>query len=191
MPRNFKLIGTFLISFAASLGLSAQEAVKFKDVLLDGKPAKLNIITGEVTLIKLEDQIPETKADSLNIKPIIIANTPVKSNSDVSKIVTDDDADFYVVQEGDNLFRISVSYNTSLTILKEANNLETTLIKKGQKLRVRNFDQYKSEPTLWIVKKGDNLYRIALETGLTVDAIKSLNGLTNDKIYIGQELRLK
>ncbi|WP_179349018.1 LysM peptidoglycan-binding domain-containing protein [Winogradskyella pacifica] len=105
----------------------------------------------------------------------------------------DVDSDFHIVKEGDNLFQLSIKYNTSLSELKKANNLETTLIEVGQKLRVQNFDTVtKEEQSLvWIVTKGDNLYRIATEKGTTVKALMRINGLKSDVIKIGQKLQLK
>jgi LysM repeat protein len=191
MQRSFKLIVTILISFTATMGLMAQEVVTFKDVLLDGKPAKLNVATGEITLAKLKEQIIETKVDSVITKPITATKPQTIAGHDQSVVSTEGTSDFYIVQDGDNLFKISVNYNTSLAILKKANNLESTLIRKGQKLRVRNFDKVDNKLSVWIVKKGDNLYRIAMHTGTTVSAIKRINGLTSDTIYIGQQLQLK
>jgi LysM repeat protein len=40
------------------------------------------------------------------------------------------------------------------------------------------------------VKSGDTLIRIAKAHGTTVKAIKSLNGLTTDRIKVGQKLNL-
>ncbi len=40
------------------------------------------------------------------------------------------------------------------------------------------------------VKKGDSLYSISKKLGVSVEKIKSLNGIVNDKIYIGQVLNV-
>lgn len=173
----------------------AQDDVKFKDVILDGKPAKLNVVTGEVTLVQLSEQNSETKTDSLRVAPILVTNSQnIKPSNapEISKVKPSKDEllDYYIVKEGDNLFQISLKYNTSIDALKKANNLQTNLIKKGQKLRVRNFYEEPKVSSIWIVKKGDNLYRIAIKNGTTVKAIKRLNGLTSDVIEIGQKLRL-
>ena len=41
-----------------------------------------------------------------------------------------------------------------------------------------------------VVQPGENLYRISLRYGTTVEAIMAANGLTNYNIYVGQELHI-
>ena len=41
-----------------------------------------------------------------------------------------------------------------------------------------------------VVQRGENLYRISLRYGVTVQAIMVANGLTNEDIYAGQQLRI-
>ncbi|HOQ98893.1 MAG TPA: LysM peptidoglycan-binding domain-containing protein [Anaerolineae bacterium] len=40
----------------------------------------------------------------------------------------------YIVQRGDNLFRIALRFNTSVALIMKANGLQTTTLKAGQKL---------------------------------------------------------
>ncbi len=42
--------------------------------------------------------------------------------------------------------------------------------------------------TIHTVQPGENLFRISLRYGVTVDAIKSTNGLSSDIVYVGQHL---
>ncbi|WP_225036221.1 LysM peptidoglycan-binding domain-containing protein [Winogradskyella sp. SM1960] len=198
MRKGYKLILTFLISFTSLMGSYAQDEVKFKDVILDGKPAKLNIITGEIAPVTLEtkgveSEVVETKIDSVDTKPILETDSNIIKASANTETSSDAESDFHIVKEGDNLFKLSVQYKSSLNELKKANHLETTLIKVGQKLRVRNFDSVSEDknPLVWVVKKGDNLYRIAIEKGTTVKALKQINGLKSDVIKIGQKLKLR
>ncbi|MBC8248596.1 MAG: LysM peptidoglycan-binding domain-containing protein [Anaerolineales bacterium] len=44
--------------------------------------------------------------------------------------------------------------------------------------------------TIHVVQRGENLYRISLRYGTTVQAIMAANGLTNYNIYVGQRLRI-
>jgi tetratricopeptide (TPR) repeat protein len=44
--------------------------------------------------------------------------------------------------------------------------------------------------TIHVVQRGENLYRISLRYGTTVEAIMAANGLTSNNIYVGQQLRI-
>jgi LysM repeat protein len=191
VKKRFKLLVALLIILTSGTRVLAQSEVRYKDVLLDGKPAKLNVATGEITFAISKVKSVENKVDSVKTKLIRVTNPEIITALSQPEVLNEDVSDFHVVKEGDNLFQLSLKYKTSLTELKKANNLETTLIRKGQKLRIRNFDTVRGITPVWIVKKGDNLYRISIETGTTVNAIKSLNGLTSDTIYIDQKLQLK
>ena len=46
------------------------------------------------------------------------------------------------------------------------------------------------KPNIYIVKKGDTLYQIALDNNTTVEELKALNNLTNNTLMIGQLLKL-
>ena len=46
------------------------------------------------------------------------------------------------------------------------------------------------EPTVYVVKSGDTLTRIAKAHGTTVQAIRAANGLKTDRILVGQKLKL-
>lgn len=42
----------------------------------------------------------------------------------------------------------------------------------------------------YVVKKGDTLYSIAKNNGISVDTLKKINNLSNNIIYVGQKLKL-
>ncbi|KUP05103.1 hypothetical protein Q73_13555 [Bacillus coahuilensis m2-6] len=92
----------------------------------------------------------------------------------------------YTVQPGDSLYRIATNYNTSVSHLKEWNNLTTDTIQIGQTLEVSK----ETSSTTYRVRSGDSLSLIAKQNQTTVGAIKTLNNLTSDTIYIGQTLKL-
>lgn len=51
--------------------------------------------------------------------------------------------------------------------------------------------QVETLPTqLYVVQKGDSLWKIARLHNTTVDKVKALNGLSNDVIRVGQELKV-
>jgi len=190
MQKSFKYLLFSVVVLVCGNSIFAQKKPVYKDVLLNGKPAKLNMATGEFILVngKSIDTIKPLELNSnLNTKTTkveeSVAQEVTKNNRETSN--------FHIVKAGETLFGLSKKYSTSLNELKKANNLETTLVAVGQKLRVKNFDEIEEIPTTWIVSKGDTLYGIAKRYDLTVAALKKLNGLKNNTIFIGQKLRLK
>ncbi|MBC3847827.1 LysM peptidoglycan-binding domain-containing protein [Winogradskyella echinorum] len=202
MQKNCKLIASIVVVLLSGLLTYAQE-VEYKDVILDGKPAKLNVATGKITLVsELENKVVKAKKDSVKVKiPVIVTDKSIigASNASADKLNTETSG-FYVVKEGETLFDISKKYNVSLTELKRINNLETTLINKGQKLRIRDFDSDESSventvsynnANFHIVEKGETLYSLAKRYSLSVNELKSRNSLNTNLIKVGQKLRVK
>jgi LysM repeat protein len=102
----------------------------------------------------------------------------------------------HVVQAGENLFRIALRYNTTVDAIVAANNLDDeTQIYVGQRLIIPGADTQPAATTAgettYVVKRGDNLYRIALAFGLTYQQLAQYNGITDpNDIYVGQVLRI-
>lgn len=116
--------------------------------------------------------------------------TTLVYDTSVTTTEEENNSDYHKVGKGETLYSLSKQYNVTLTDLKRANNLETTLIKAGQYLQIRNFDKlYTSD--VWVVSKGDTLYSIARRNNTTVASIKALNGLYSNLIKPGQKLQLK
>jgi LysM repeat protein len=249
MQKIYKLIISIVALAIISIGAFAQSEVEYRAVILDGKPARLNVSTGNITLVVNPVDILKAK-QSKTLKQYQDEDTNIENTSN-----------FHIVKEGETLFEIANRYNTSLMELRRANNLETTLIDKGQTLRVQHLDTITNTAeqvatntnydinklnfhsvvngetlyslakrynltlnelkrlnnlnsdlivegqklrvrdfigtneidhvSVWTVSKGDTLFSIARENRITVDTIKSLNGLTGDLICVGQKLQLK
>ncbi len=98
----------------------------------------------------------------------------------------------HVVRRGENLFRISLRYGTTVKAIMATNNLTSTIIYVGQRLVIPG--SYVPPPGssfTYVVKRGDTLYAIARRFGTTVTAIARVNGLVNpNHIYVGQRLRI-
>lgn len=93
----------------------------------------------------------------------------------------------YTVQSGDTLWAISQRNNVSVSNLMDWNHLSSSTIGIGQELFVSSPQE---GTTTYTVKAGDSLSLIARNHGTTITAIKELNGLTSDTIYIGQTLKV-
>ncbi|WP_300773592.1 LysM peptidoglycan-binding domain-containing protein, partial [uncultured Acetatifactor sp.] len=80
-------------------------------------------------------------------------------------------------------------YGTTVEAIKSLNGLTGDALDVGQVLRIPAAQSGPSY-TEYTVRPGDSLWQIARRYGTTVEAIKSLNGLTSDLLSIGQVLRI-
>lgn len=94
-------------------------------------------------------------------------------------------SDYYIVKKGDSLWSIAKKYNMTVDELKSINNLKSNLLSIGQRLKIKESDDNQN---IYIVKKGDTLYKIANMYGTTVDNLKAINNLKNNNLSIGQKL---
>ena len=94
----------------------------------------------------------------------------------------------YTVRAGDSLWLIAQRYGTTVEAIKSLNGLTSDLINVGQVLKLPAGSTEGSWE--YTVRAGDTLWLIARRYGTTVEAIKSLNGLTSDVLNIGQVLRI-
>lgn len=94
----------------------------------------------------------------------------------------------YTVRSGDTLWLLANRYGTTVDAIRRLNGLTGDALQIGQVLRipVSQAQQY----ITYTVRSGDTLWLLANRYGTTVDAIKSMNGLTNDNLSIGQVLRI-
>lgn len=123
---------------------------------------------------------------------------------------TEDDCT-YLVQSGDNLFRIATERGLTVQDLMNANpDLvgDPPVLQVGQLLSLPDCDEESAQTspqatspvataplnvpaggTVYVVRAGDTLYSIALSNGVSVDDIIAANNLPNpDRLDIGQEI---
>ncbi|HLF19542.1 MAG TPA: LysM peptidoglycan-binding domain-containing protein, partial [Bacteroidota bacterium] len=120
----------------------------------------------------------------------------------------------HVVQPGESLERISKKHGVSVTELKTWNNLRNGKIIPGQKLEVYSTPEERvkiisstseayvgprlpdeareaaSTALTHRVKLGETLYDIARKYGLDVKSLKFHNSLRNDRLLVGQTLKI-
>lgn len=102
----------------------------------------------------------------------------------------------YTVIKGDSLYKIAQKYHTTVDELKKLNNLSSSNLTIGMKLKIptsssttNNEEMSPSTKTYtYQVKKGDTLYQIAKKNNTSVAKLKKLNNLSSNTLTIGQTL---
>lgn len=112
-------------------------------------------------------------------------------------------AQTYTVKAGDTLWSIAKQHSTSVNQIKTINHLISDTIYVGQKLSLKaeqkttaNSKKTSSNSVKpqsnsnYTVKAGDTLWSIANQNNITVSQLKQNNNLSNDTIYVGQNLKI-
>jgi membrane-bound lytic murein transglycosylase D len=99
------------------------------------------------------------------------------------------------VRRGENLTLIARRYGLSLHQIKSLNHLRSNRIYVGMKLKVKgsvrsSISGTKTAMTVYQVKRGDNLSSIARRHGLSVAALKKLNHMRSNRLYVGARLKV-
>ena len=164
-------------------------------------PGQVLKISQSTTMVKPSVSTPTKPA------PSQVTTTPSQSTSQTSAS--------YTVKSGDSLWAIATKHGLSVAQLKSMNSLSSDVIYPGQQLKVSATSnattttpsqgtntpttsassQTASTPsststTSYTVKAGDSLWAIATKHGLSVAQLKSMNGLSSDVIYPGQQLKV-
>lgn len=106
----------------------------------------------------------------------------------------------YVIQPGDTLFSIAQQYSVSVDDLAAANGMSTSdLLVPGQSLTVPVGGLVatpvppvvEGQEQTHVVQSGENLFRIGLQYGCSVNELAAYNGIANpDWISAGQVIRI-
>ncbi len=97
------------------------------------------------------------------------------------------------VRSGESLYTIGKRYGVSVDRIKAANGLRRNTIRVGQELVIparSSGSAAASESKVHRVRSGDTLSEIARRYGTTVSKLRSANGLSSNRLRIGQELKI-
>lgn len=98
--------------------------------------------------------------------------------------------DRYQIKKGDTLKSIAEQFQTTEEMITDVNNIfDPNLLRAGMDIIVpkgkENYFGY------YIIKKGDSLYKIAMQYNINPELLAALNGLNmDDFIYPGQEIMI-
>lgn len=87
----------------------------------------------------------------------------------------------YEVESGDSLWQIARDYETTISSLRELNDLDSDIIHPGQVIQVEETIYHK-------IERGDTLYALAKDYEVTVLDLMDWNKLESDLIITGNEL---
>jgi|LSQX01.2.fsa_nt_gb LysM repeat protein len=153
-------------------------------------------------------QLNQLSTDNLQIGKSLCV---VRTQDPQTVAVIDAGAAYYVVQSGDNLWKISQQFNTTVEKIKELNQLSSESLSVGQKLCIaaenpvvevlppeplpapvvdEEADSASLMENIYIVQPGDSLDGIASAFGTSVAMLKRINNLTSEVINPGYALRL-
>lgn len=124
------------------------------------------------------------KANNLQSNLLNIGQTLIIPTKEIE--APTEEFEVYIVQKGDNLYKIANMFDVSVDDLIKLNNLGTTTLSINQQLLIPKSSL--ETGNIYTVKSGDSLYSIALNYGVTVDELKNVNNLTSNTLSIGQVL---
>ena len=188
--RNTDKLSNLILNELEKSGQNVRKAYQRR---LPSDPAKdyyfIHRDTGNTEPVIIEYGFLDSKGDDVNqlknnyIKFADAVVTAVSNYIDLPYEL----GNVYIVKKGDSLYSIAQKYNTTVDELKKLNGLTSNIINVGQVLKLpekENIVDY----DLYIVKKGDTLYKIANNYNISVNELKKINNLTSDTLSIGDQL---
>ena len=157
------------------------------------------------SLIRSGQVLKVSGSGSIEPKPVVASSTTIASTQQDQK-----NTSVYSIKRGDTLSKIAAQFGTTVSQLKALNNLSSDIIYAGSTLKVSGQPVKQSETkidtettasantnttanastTEYVIKSGDTLNTIAAQFSISVQSIKSLNGLSSDLIFAGQKLKV-
>jgi LysM repeat protein len=149
-------------------------------------------VTAESPTVKPTAQptdIPPTDIPPTEVPPTAapVPTTPPSSGTTTTT---------YTVRRGDTLYSIARRYGTTVEAIAAANGIANpNCIRVGQVLTISGATgvpaPVPSGGTTYVVRRGDNLFRIALRHGISYVYLAQYNGIADpSRIYVGQVIRI-
>ncbi len=151
--------------------------------------------------------LPTTAGPDTN-QPFVPAPSATQTllHTDTMPLVTPPETKEYTVVKGDSFYKIAKANGLSVDAIARANpEVNPTQMQIGQKLQIpatppapvpSAIEKASAQAsatanyTVYVVKRGDTLAKIARNHGTSVKAIRSANGLATDRLLPGKKLKL-
>jgi membrane-bound lytic murein transglycosylase D len=174
-----------------------------RQVHLKGISKATGIDLSELQVLNPELRYQILPAENYTLRVPIGSQEAVTANLDTIPITRLPQRSYiwHRVRRGESLSTIARRYRTSVSKIKRANNLRSSMIRAGRRLKIpqrgyvasrKRVIRQTAVPSSGVhpVHKGDSLWIIAKRYGTTVKKIQELNGLSTSHLYIGQPLKI-
>ncbi|MBI1801122.1 MAG: LysM peptidoglycan-binding domain-containing protein [Chloroflexi bacterium] len=166
--------------------------------------ALVMILLAALTLAGCERAEPEPTLDGLDAAPSPTVAVPASTTPAPPRPTPGSPAFPYTVQKGDTLSGIAERFGTTMEMLKTLNGLSGEVVTAGQLLiipgtrptaapagglTITGASSPTPRQTTYVVKAGDNLYRIGLKFNIPWQSIARANNITDpSSLRAGQTL---
>ncbi|AZQ62522.1 LysM peptidoglycan-binding domain-containing protein [Flammeovirga pectinis] len=116
--------GETLFAVSRKTGVYHKDLIKWNNL-----PSNGAINVGQVLQLTPSDNISEVQDDNVATASVAATTTTSQNNASV--------AEYHVVEKGDTLYSVSRKYGTSVSDIKNFNDMSANEIKIGQRLRVK------------------------------------------------------
>jgi len=127
------------------------------------------------------------------LKQKVVTTLPPKAAVAVAESPKEDLVDV-TVKKGDKLTKIAKLHGVKVEEIMKENLLETPQLKIGQHLKIPKKTAETQEPEYYVIKSGDNPWKIAKKQGLKYEELLRLNNMSEEKaknLKIGQKIRIR
>lgn len=157
----------------------------------------------EIPSFEATNQVVAATNETPMVPPTVTNQVPVVEPTPAVPAVTPSTTE-YAIAKGDTFSSIAKKFHVTTKALQDANpGVEPTKLKIGQKIQVPapsapspsavltpGVEAAPSGPTVYTVKSGDTLSRIATQFKVSVRVIRAANNLKTDSIKVGQKLKI-
>lgn len=137
--------------------------------------------------------------DKLKLQP----NSDIMDSEKQEVVSATPEETFHTVAKGENIFQIAKINKVSVNDIMNWNNMTTTNINVGDKLKIekaietevlveapkKKMSKYE-EQKLYIVQKGDSLFKISQKHHTTVTELKKKNNIQENELQPGMKLKI-